>query len=220
MQTSKRFAKVSMELQKKRQKYSDDMLKEIWGCYSNIRFVKMEALEDFFLSKIFAVKLNHLAMWIRKFLNEYACMVINNGFSILLMISLFGFYIYFGNVLTVASLFTILQILTKFQYKIGKSSELINSVTSCWVSVLRLNTFFVSEEIDLSLITYYDKKIELSKDQDEQSNQEYSIEIKNGNFHWIDQKQVKYLEEQDALEKMKKNKKFCMSMKKVQENHN
>ena len=225
MLVSKKFAKISMKLQKKKQKYGDELLKEIWGCYGNIRFVKMEALENFFLYKIFNIKLKQLGIFAKRFLFDHLLYVVNNSFAILLLVSLFGFYMYFGNVLTVSSVFTILQIFQRFKDKINQSSDLLNSVTESWVSVLRLNTFFVSEEIDFSIINYYDKQKELPQNlenQDEKSNQEYSIEIKNGNFYWVDKKQVKYLEEIDALEKMKKDKKCCMSMKKVQkkkENH-
>jgi len=71
MIVSKKFAKVSMRLQKQRQKYGDDLLKEIWGCYGNIRFVKMEALEDFFLYKILSVKMKALGTFSKKFLLDH-----------------------------------------------------------------------------------------------------------------------------------------------------
>ena len=42
------FVIISMRLQKTKQRQGDKLSKTIWGCYGNIRFIKLECLENFF----------------------------------------------------------------------------------------------------------------------------------------------------------------------------
>ena len=42
------FVLITMRLQKDKQKKGDSLSKAIWGCYGNIRFIKLECLENFF----------------------------------------------------------------------------------------------------------------------------------------------------------------------------
>jgi len=44
--------RFSIRLQKRAQKEGDTYTSSIFGAYSNIRFIKMEALENLFLDKI------------------------------------------------------------------------------------------------------------------------------------------------------------------------
>ena len=198
---------LSMKLQKMIQSEGDVLLKTIYGVYNNIRFIKMEALENFFLAKIMKSKKDKTWVFFKKRMVDQLSRLINMTFSTMLMVSLFGFYVYFGNELTVTSVFTILQIFNRFKDKIFQSADLLNEVTQSLVSVRRMNNFICSDEIDKSYIEYKN----LVQTSEENLNDPYAIEITDGNFFWVDKKKDSYLKQKKKNEKEQLSKSVCCS---------
>jgi len=82
-----------MKLQKMIQSEGDVLLKMIYGTFNNIRFIKMEALENFFLDKIMNSKVARTKVFFKKRMVDQLSRIINMTFSTMLMVSLFGFYV-------------------------------------------------------------------------------------------------------------------------------
>jgi len=66
------------------------------------------------------------------------------------------------------------------------------------VSGKRINDFLLSEEMDMNSVVWRDKVDEM---------EETAIEIKNGNFYWVDPKKDEYLERKQAAKEALKGKK-------------
>jgi ABC-type multidrug transport system fused ATPase/permease subunit len=148
-----------------------------------------------------------------------------------MMVSIFGFYMFFGGVLDVANLNTILQIFNRFKKKIYRSADLINTFTEALVSIRRLNNFLVSEEIDDQNVIEHsnlpndDNPLALEAPEIEEEKKlvfpsigdgdtselevEYAIQIENGNFYWVDRKNQAMLEKRKAEQKKKDQNGCC-----------
>jgi ABC-type multidrug transport system fused ATPase/permease subunit len=228
------IVKISMILQKRQLYEGDELLRNIWGCYNNIRFIKMEALENFFLTKIVSTKVRIMVLYIKKRLIDQTTRLINMVTSTMLMVCLFGFYIWFGNELNIASVFTILNIFNRFKDKIFASADLIKGITQCYVSARRMNNFLCSEEISDSGIEYLDRGIEdavggdngrngqvetlgdydpvmfdTKFSMDQNNSKEIAIEIIDGNFYWVDKIKSEYIDGKRAEEKARNERKVC-----------
>lgn len=82
-------------------------MKEIVGTYNNIRFIKTEALENFFLSKIIKKKGKQLNNFLWMFCLDCFKGQVDIMLSAVVVISLFCGYQWLGNTITVSAFFTI-----------------------------------------------------------------------------------------------------------------
>lgn len=83
---------ISVKLQKRIQSEGDTLLKIIVATYNNIRFVKTEALENFFLEKIMNSKIRRTITFLKKRFIDQSFRIITMSFSTCLLVTLFGFY--------------------------------------------------------------------------------------------------------------------------------
>jgi ABC-type multidrug transport system fused ATPase/permease subunit len=199
------FVIFSMRLQKRTQKQGDLLMKARWACYNNIRFIKMEAIENFFLDKIISAKLKKMWIDIKKKVLDNFLGTTNVIFNCGMLIAILGFYVYFGGELNVANLFTILGVFQRFKSKIYDSADLINSFTTAMVSIRRLNNFFISEEMETEAVIKIRSLEQVDADRQEgpvedlegrsvDGKDEYAIKIENGNFYWVDQRKAELVE--------------------------
>ena len=63
---TKLFARISIQFQKQRQKKGDSLSKARWSAYGNIKFIKLEALENFFLYKIVTARIEQMQAGLKK----------------------------------------------------------------------------------------------------------------------------------------------------------
>ena len=90
--STKLFARISMMYQKQRQKEGDILSKNRWSAYENIVFIKLEALENFFLEKIVASKIKQLYIGLKKSILDNILGTVNVIFTSGMIVTLFGFY--------------------------------------------------------------------------------------------------------------------------------
>ena len=88
----------------------DKRMKAITECFSNIRFVKMCAMENYFLEKTCWLKDDELSMLGWNFVRTTCVDFCTRLSPLCFVVVLISFYFYLGNTLNVQTIFTILNI--------------------------------------------------------------------------------------------------------------
>ena len=149
--------------------------------FSNIRFIKMSGLENHFLSKIMEVKTDEL-YWMKMEYVNYAMFTVLLGVTPgLFLAAIFAGYIYFEGSLTVALIFTVIQIYEIFNWNFAHMPFIVIWILDLMVSGQRIVFFLLSENIDGGYI----KNVGLEgagalEEVDD------AIVIENGCFYWED----------------------------------
>lgn len=185
--------------------------KLITEVFSNIRFIKMCGLENYFLEKITEYKRKEL-FWIEKQLKRGVYSItINNAAPIMFLVALFGTYIWVNGAMDIPTIFTVMQVYSIFRSNFTAIPYMLIWVMDIAVSGQRISFFLLSENIDSSYIKRFDKDDDIMGDN--------AIEISDGNFYWEDKDLKKmYKEEKDRIaEKGKKSKKKSKDEKKKEE---
>ena len=152
--------------------------KLITEVFSNIRYIKMTGLENFFLKKIQEIK-NRELYWInRDFHMATGFIILNNATPSIFLCLIFGGYLYFYGVFTVPLIFTVIQVYNIFRLNFSMFPAIITWWLNVLVSGTRITFFLLSENIDDSYIQRVGANDELDN--------ENAIEIYNGNFYWED----------------------------------
>ena len=159
--------------------------------FSNIRYIKMSGLENYFLQKIQKIK-NEELLWIKKdFINATQFIVLLGAAPLLFLVTIFGGYIYFKGPLDVALIFLVMQVYNIFKSNFTSLPYVIAWCLDLTVSGQRITFFLLSENIDNTYI----KRIE-----NPEGNDGVAIEIQNGNFYWVDPElKDMYQEEKDRI---------------------
>lgn len=195
--------KKVQKLNKQTGKVQEKRYKMISEVYTNIRYVKMAALENYFLEKLLKLKEAELKLEKSGIVMEIFVIrpihFLNHYWS---MITMYAFYLYFGGELELSMLFAIESIFGKLKGNVMQSSHLFLRYKEILVSFEKINNFLISDEVDWSLIEW-NQNDSLDKNQDD-----IAIQIDNGNFFWVDEVKAEYLkkkkeieEEKDALKK-------------------
>ena len=214
------ITKWNIAVQKESQSVGDKKMKNFYNTYSNIRFVKMEALENFFQEKIMTLKVKEIELFATKYRYGLLMFLFNQFSSAALITTMWGFYMYFGNTLKIEIVFTMLSIFARFKYKIYQFGDLISSFINVLVSSRRLNNYFISENIDWERIEWTkedktEEKDQITSDKENTIDSEkFAIHMENCNFYWIDKKKVNALEEYKAKKLQKTQKGRCCFGKK------
>ena len=146
--------------------------------FSNIRYIKMSGLENYFLKKIQTIKDKEL-YWIKRDFNmATGFIILNNATPLIFLCLIFGGYMYFYGIFTVALIFTVMQVYNIFRWNFSSLPFIITWCLDIMVSGKRITFFLLSENIDDSYI----QRIGAN----DKGDNEYAIEISNGNFYWED----------------------------------
>ena len=136
----------SMHYQKEYMKLRGQRLKKTDEVFNNIRFVKANGLESFFTEKIDQSRASELE-WLRYICYRIIYSITNSWLSSSVMyVLLFVCYIYMGNTLTVATIFTTISVLRTFQDSLSYLPTIFASFVDLLVSSERLTLFLASEE--------------------------------------------------------------------------
>ena len=155
----------------------DRRVKLVTEVFTNIRFIKMNGLENYFLQKIQAVKKEEL-----KWLNE--AFDVNTGFTmlnystpLLFLFVTFGTYILFYGLFSVSFTFAVIMIYDIFKSDFSMIPYIITLILDFILSAKRIVLFLLSDHLDTSYIR------RVKSDEDESK---YSVEISSGHFYWED----------------------------------
>ena len=181
-------------------KQSDERIKKISEAICNIRYIKMSAMENFFIDKICNIKQQELDEMRKQFLMTNFVQFVNQLSPIAFMISLIGFSFLFGNSLEMAALFGSMRSFNKFRMTMREVPFTITRIFGVLVSTERINDFLLSEEVD-------DKKIKWV--QEDVSRDNLAIEVKNKSFYWVNPKLVDLIQEKADLILLKSNQGLC-----------
>lgn len=143
--------------------------------FSNIRFIKISGLEEFFIYRIVRAKIEELK-WIRKdFLRLSISITLNNGGPLLFIMVLFSVIFWRDGHTDIPTIFTLLEIFNLIKSNFSDFPYMIMFILDLAVSSRRISFILESEEISKEHIR-------------EQPSTECSIAIKisKGNFYWED----------------------------------
>ena len=204
---NKLIAKINIAIEKRYKKSSDKRLKTILNVYNNIRFIKTDVLENYFLDKLLSKNNKMLYFYKKKRVIQSLISVFHVIVRNSVLVICFGSFYYFGGELSIQNVYTIWSIFDRIFGTINHASNQISWASRIWVAANRLNNYVCSEEMDEDLIDNNISNFAILEDSSKNA-----IEIENGNFYWVNPEQTKYLEKKKLEEKLKEeNEKKCCS---------
>ena len=145
--------------------------------FSNIRYIKMMGLENYFIAKIDKIKREEMK-WLKLDFNRVIKLrMLGQVSPQIFLLLLYGSYIWFNGMFSVSFLFTTLMIGDMFRVNFKHVPQILNWLLGFLVSCERIVLFLLSDQIN----NYY---IDNNVDPDEDV--ENAIEIQNGWFYWED----------------------------------
>ncbi|CAK67068.1 unnamed protein product (macronuclear) [Paramecium tetraurelia] len=191
-------------------KYQQTMMKEKdkrTNCanqiFSQIKFIKINAFEEFFREKLFKLRKAEINITRKRYFGT-AFYIFSVWLSpLLILCGTFLMHILLGHQLSAGSTFAIISLFQMLQQPLLQLPIAINEVMATNISLKRIQKFLFTEELQSDCIQYdyYDD--------------EKSIEIRDGNFYWsalkkeeIDEQEKKEQENKKKKKKQKKSKKF------------
>lgn len=168
-----RYVKKGIVYQKEYMKVRGQRLKKTDEVFNNIRFIKSSGLEMFFCNKLDETRKEELN-WL-KYMSYRMTYTIWNSWlssSVLTVVLLFC-YIWLGNTLTVAKIFTAMSILRTFQDSLAYLPNVIGTFFDFIVSSERLTEYLTAEEKKTAENSY-------------KPGDAYDIVLKGANFYWKD----------------------------------
>lgn len=203
--------RLSMAYRKQRTGYmnaKDSRGKLVTEVFTNIRFVKMCGLENYFLDRISEYKKQEL-YWTKKQLKRRVnAITINNAAPLAFLCAMFGTYIYcYGN-LDIPTIFTVMQIYGIFRRNFRSIPYMLIWAMDMSISGQRITFFLLSEKIEAP---YIEKASNY-----EDTFGDTAIDIKDGNFYWEDRgMKMLYQEEKDRIAAKGKIKKKKRKSKRI-----
>lgn len=157
--------------QKEYMKLSGTLLQMTNELFSCIRFIKANGMESFFTARMCKTREKELT-WLRYICYTMMYRIANSWLSSSILYVLpFLFYVFMGNVLTVAKIFTVLAVLRTFQDSLAYLPIVFASFLDVIVSSERLKNYLISEEKNHILNSY-------------DPNGEFDLRISNASFYW------------------------------------
>jgi len=203
---NKAIAKINVIVEKSYRKSSDKRLKTILNVYNNIRFIKMDVLESYFLDKLMNENKKMLYFYLKKRVIQSLVEVLNVLMRNTVLVVCFTSFYYFGGELNIQNIYTIWTVFDRIFGTIMHASNCVSWASRIIVAANRLNNYICSDELNEHLVEYDNSNFEILDD-----SQENAIEVEKGNFYWLNPEQTKYLEKKKAEEKEKeeREKKCC-----------
>lgn len=166
--------------------------------FENIRFVKLQGLENQYLRELLAKKEQEIAQ-LRLLFHRYVYMSgVNDLIPALFLVAINAFHILLTGQLALEKAFTSVMILNLFKRNFKLLPEMLDIYLDVSVSSARISLFMFSEEIDTRFITRNDGQTDTA----------YSIELVHGNFAWKSaDADESFVERKNALFRKKKDKK-------------
>ena len=197
----KRYQLLSMDAKDARGKVVNETFK-------NIRFVKMAALETFFLERMTSAKDEELKWHRKKVYRQLGSGLINTIGPALVMTTIYSFHLYLTGSLKIEDAFISAVVFGIFLGALRSLNQLFNRSIDIMVAAQRISFLLLSEEVDDAVLQ------QLSQHRSTMSTQSIeapsvAISIKNGNFYWEDRVATKwYKEEKDRVSDKKRKDKM------------
>lgn len=165
------YAKKGVKYQRELMKIKGKRIEKTTEMFSNIKFIKSNCLEMFFLEKIDKIRDEEVS-WMRKLVYRTLYTVTNIYLVPSLMnVVIFGGYIYMGNKLTVAIVFTTISVMRTFNYGLAFLPSVVSGFLEFLVSSQRLTNFLKSENV-------------VRAQNNHKSEDLYDVDIRNMSFKW------------------------------------
>ncbi|CAD8116510.1 unnamed protein product [Paramecium sonneborni] len=154
-------------------KSKDERIKQTNEVFQQIKFIKINAYEQLFQSKIEQLRESERKC-IKKRLDHFSFNVFFGWLSPQLILSLsFGVYVYFGNELTPSKVFPIISLLLMLASNLQILPISYNALQEALLSLKRVSSFLETDEIMNKCIEQFDLR-----------DPNIAIQIVNGNFNW------------------------------------
>jgi ATP-binding cassette subfamily C (CFTR/MRP) protein 10 len=165
------IVKKGIGFQKEYMKIKGVRLTKTDEVFSNIRFVKSNGLESFFCEKINETRATEL-YWLKYINYRVIDSITNAGFSSsVMLVLLFVCYVFMGNTLNVATIFTTMSVLRTFQDSLSFLPTIFASFFDLLVSSERLTNYLASDERQRADNKYTKEG-------------EYDVILENATFYW------------------------------------
>lgn len=206
-------SKMYTQTKQKFNEKKDGRMSTIVEFFENIKFVKLNALENKFIAKILHKKEEEIK-YIKNLMSRMIFSSTANDLGpALFLIVLNGFSLWFTGNITLEKAFTSAIILNIFKKNFRDIPDLMVAVVDVMVSSNRISYYMFSEEIDSSYITYMNPSEVMYKGQPtEKAN---SVILKNGNFYWHDEQINAIFAEEKAKAFKKKKSKNVKALKQM-----
>ena len=134
----------------------DKRLKVVNECFSNVRFVKLSATENYFLARMCDIKEEELKLQRKVFTRITWLSFMNRLSPAIFLCSLIGFYSYFydGKNISVQIIFTGFSAYSTFASTMGSFPYTLSFFFDVLVSGKRINDFLISEEVNNEYINW------------------------------------------------------------------
>ena len=170
---------------------SDRRGKLITEVFTNIRYVKMNGLEDYYLTRILEVKNEELGLIKKLYFRSLATISLNNSGPVFFLCALFSFYMYFNGILELELVFTVMQIFAIFSWNFASLPAMLIWILDMLISARRICFFLLSEKIEDDYIAH---------DKEGTNMDDVAIRVENGSFYWEDKELKKhYQAEKDRI---------------------
>lgn len=205
---------VSSLYTKTKQKFNDKKdarTSVIVEFFENIKFVKLNSLENKFIAKIISKKEEEIGYIMGLMGRMIFSSTINDFAPAIFLIVLNGFSLWFTGTISLEKAFTSAIILNIFKKNFRDIPDLMVSVADIVVSSGRISFYLFSEEVDMSYITYMNPhEVKTKGSSAEKLN---AVILKNGNFYWRDEKVMAFYAEEKAKAFKKKKSKAAKKLK-------
>lgn len=153
---------------------TDNRMKITNEIFNNVKFVKVNAWEEYFYDKLIYRRDEEVKWYHKKFMSEAYSTYSMWLTPKLVLAATFGTYVATGGALNPPVAFAIMNLYGYIQFYLQFLPNYISIVLECNNAIKRIQAFLLAEEINTSCITYnqYD------------SDRPNSIEVENGNFYW------------------------------------
>ena len=146
--------------------------------FTNIRYIKMMGLENYFITKV-ARRKDEEVKWLKLDFNRVIKLrMLSQVTPQIFLFLLYGSYIWSSGMFTISFLFTTLMIGDLFRENFQKVPMMLNWYNGFLVSCERIGVFLLSDNINNAYIEH-----DVEGDEDE----EHAIEIQSGTFYWEDE---------------------------------
>ncbi|CAD8156307.1 unnamed protein product [Paramecium pentaurelia] len=151
----------------------DNRIKQINEIFTQIKFIKINALEEYFLQKVY--NLRQIEIKCLKDRLFYSAIIIFSGWLApqIILSSTFGLYIYLGNTMNPSIIFSIISLFQILQITIQQLPISITALLETKLCLNRIQQFLTSQEI---MTDYINQK--------EFRDNEIAISVNQGNFYW------------------------------------
>ena len=190
------ICKIGHEWHKKMGEAKKEKMEKIHDIYGNIRYIKMEAMEDHYSKKISEAQQEETYWWkwcwynggIHQFYHHYT----GNGIWVLVILT----YFYFIGELSAEVIFTIGSAYGRMKHIMHLSNHIMEFYKNTKTAFANINNYLISEELDCSQMKWVKSS----------NNDDIALEIKNGDFYYTDEKKSNQLKEKKKRTEEEKKK--------------